>query len=77
MMPNYRASNGLWDGYPCEEMPKSMILESIETARRSAKAAREFGFDYVEVGGFAHGSAIASFFVSQRKSPDGRIWRVA
>ena len=61
MMPNYRASDGLWDGYPCEEMPKSMILESIETARRSAKAAREFGFDYVEVGGFAHGSAIASF----------------
>ena len=61
MLPNYRASKGMWDGYPCEEMPEAMILESIETACRSAKAAREFGFDYVEVGGFAHGSAIASF----------------
>lgn len=61
IMENYRASDGMWDGFPCYEMTREMIEESIQQARKGAKAAKEFGFDYVEVGGFAHGSAVASF----------------
>lgn len=61
MGPNYRASNGMWDGFPCYEMTKEMIEESIKQVRISARAAKNFGFDYVEVGGFAHGSAMCSF----------------
>lgn len=62
---NYRASNGMWDGYPCYEMPKEEIYQSIERVKLAAKAVRDFGFDYVEVGGFAHGSSLASFLSSK------------
>lgn len=61
MHDNYRASEGIWDGYPCHEMTKEMIYDSIETVKANAKAAVDFGFEYVEVGGFAHGSAICGF----------------
>jgi|GEM_PF-150756 len=61
LMDNYRASDGMWDGYPCKEMPKEIIEKSIVEVRTAAKAAKQFGFDYIEVNGFAHGGAILSF----------------
>ena len=61
MGENYRASDGMWDGYPCYEMPIEQIKKSLETVKTAAKAAKDFGFDYVEVGGFAHGSNVLSF----------------
>lgn len=56
----YRASNGVWDGEDCYEMPRDYMEKILESVRVSAKAAMDFGFDYISIN-MGHGGALMSF----------------
>lgn len=43
----YRASDGVWNGLSCFEMPETMMMEIIEKIKEKAKVAMDFGFDYI------------------------------
>ena len=62
----YRASNGVWDGVSCFEMPRDYMEKYIESIKEAAKAAVDFQFDYVTVGGFAFGGELSSFIAEKQ-----------
>ena len=62
----YRASDGVWDGISCFEMPKEMIFASIEETKEAARVAMKYDFDFVSLAGLAFGGTLSSFIAEKQ-----------